>query len=104
MDLTLNDSIVVSEDVLFRALDDEAVLLDLKTGVYFGLNPLGARIWQLILERHSLSGVLEVLLHEYDVERSVVETDLLELGRRLCASGLGEIRAQQPVWTSETRC
>jgi len=39
MDLTLNDSIVVSEDVLFRELDDEAVLLNLKTGIYFGLNP-----------------------------------------------------------------
>jgi hypothetical protein len=104
MDLTLNDSIVVSEDVLFRALDDEAVLLDLKTGVYFGLNPLGARIWQLILEKHSLARVLEVVLREYDVERSVVETDLLELGLRLCASGLGEIRAQFPVTTSETRC
>jgi hypothetical protein len=93
MDLTLNDSIVVSEDVLFRALDDEAVLLDLKTGVYFGLNPLGTRIWQLIVEKHSLSGILEVVLREYNVERSVGEADLLELGRKLCASGLGEIRA-----------
>jgi hypothetical protein len=104
MALTLSDSIVVSEDVLFRALDDEAVLLDLKTGVYFGLNPLGARIWQLIVEKHSLARVLEVVLHEYDVEPSVVETDLLDLGLRLCASGLGEIRAEQPVTTSETRC
>jgi hypothetical protein len=31
------------------------------------------------------------MLHEYDVERAVLETDLLELGRQLCASGLGEI-------------
>lgn len=94
MDLTLNDSIVVSENVLFRTLDDEAVLLNLKTGVYFGLNPLGTRIWQLIVEERSLSRVMEGVLREYDVERSVVETDLLELGRRLCASGLGEIRAE----------
>jgi hypothetical protein len=94
MDLTLNDSIVVSENVLFRTLDDEAVLLNLKTGVYFGLNPLGTRIWQLIVEERSLLRVMEGVLREYDVDRSVVETDLLELGRRLCASGLGEIRAE----------
>ena len=91
MDLTLNDSIVVSEDVLFRELDDEAVLLNLKTGIYFGLNPLGTRIWRLILEERSLARVLEKMLHEYDVERAVMETDLLELGRQLCAGGLGEI-------------
>jgi hypothetical protein len=91
MDLTLNDSIVVSEDVLFRELDDEAVLLNLKTGIYFGLNPLGTRIWQLIVEERSLARVLEKVLHEYDVGRSVLETDLLALGRQLCSSGLAEI-------------
>ena len=91
MDVTLNDSIVVSEDVLFRELDDEAVLLNLKTGIYFGLNPLGTRIWQLIAAERSLSRVLEMMLLEYDVERAVLETDLLELSRQLCSSGLGEI-------------
>ena len=91
MDLTLNDSIFVSEDVLFRELDDEAVLLNLKTGIYFGLNPLGTRIWQLIVEERSLARVLEKVLHEYDVGRSVLETDLLALGRQLCSSGLAEI-------------
>jgi hypothetical protein len=91
MDLTLNDSIVVSEDVLFRELDDEAVLLNLKTGIYFGLNPLGTRIWQLIVEERSLARVFEKVLHEYDVGRSVLETDLLALGRQLCSSGLAEI-------------
>jgi hypothetical protein len=91
MDLTLNDSIVVSKDVLFRELDDEAVLLNLTTGIYFGLNPLGTRIWQLIVEERSLSRVLETMLHEYDVDRTVGETDLLELARQLCVNGLGEI-------------
>jgi hypothetical protein len=91
MDLTLNDSIVVSEDVLFRELDDEAVLLNLKTGIYFGLNPLGTRIWQLIVTERALCRVLDAMLLEYDVERSVLETDLLELSRQLCSSGLGEI-------------
>jgi hypothetical protein len=35
--------------------------------------------------------VLEKVLHEYDVGRSVLETDLLALGRQLCSSGLAEI-------------
>ena len=93
MSLTLNDSIIIPEDVLFRELDDEAVLLNLKTGTYFGLDPVGTRIWQLIVEERSLTRVLEAMLVEYDADRAVLEHDLLELSRQLCASGLCEVPA-----------
>jgi len=91
MELSLQDSIAISEDVLFRELDDEAVLLNLKTGVYFGLNPAGLRIWQLIAAGSSLHGVLETLNDEFEVNRDVLERDLLSLCRRLCAAGLGKV-------------
>ena len=35
-------------DILSRILDGEAVLLDLASGTYFGLNPVGSRVWELI--------------------------------------------------------
>ena len=82
-DLTLLDSLVVDGDVLFRQLDDEAVLLDLKSGTYFGLNDVGARTWQLILEHGVLSRVLDALVGEYAAEREVIERDLLALARQL---------------------
>ena len=88
MDLSLNDSITIPDDALFRELDGEAVLLNLKTGTYFGLNPVATRMWQLIAEQHSLARVLEALAGEYEADRLVLENDLLELGRQLCASGL----------------
>jgi hypothetical protein len=91
MELTLKDSIAIPEDVLFRELDDEAVLLNLKTGVYFGLNPTGLRIWQLIVEGRSLEQVLETMRGEYEVDVQVVERDLLDLCTQLCAQGLGEV-------------
>jgi hypothetical protein len=77
--------------VLFRELDDEAVLLNLKTGVYFGLNPTGLRIWQLIVEGRSLEQVLETMRGEYEVDVQVVERDLLDLCTQSCAQGLGEV-------------
>ena len=91
MDLTLRDSIAVANDVLFRELDGEAVLLNLKTGIYFGLNGVATRMWELIAQRGSLARVLDALADEYDVEPRVLETDLLDLGRQLCDSGLCEI-------------
>ena len=91
MEVTLRDSISIPGDVLIRELDGEAVLLHLETGTYFGLNPVGTRIWQLIAEGYSLEQVLETLSGEYDVDRRVLETDLLELARQLCANGLGRV-------------
>jgi hypothetical protein len=88
MSPTLDDRIVTSEDVLFRELDTEAVVLNLKTGIYYGLNPIGTRAWQLVAEHGTLARVLEVMLDEYDVERGVLEKDLLDLTRQLSDAGL----------------
>jgi hypothetical protein len=91
MELTLRDSITIPDDVLFRELDGEAVLLNLESGVYFGLNGVATRMWQLMVERRSLAAVLETLAGEYDAEPKVLEADLLELGRQLCANGLARV-------------
>ena len=88
MELTLRDSITIPDDVLFRELDGEAVVLNLESGVYFGLNPVATRMWQLIAEQHSLVTVLNTLATEYEADQTVLEADLLELGRQLCANGL----------------
>jgi hypothetical protein len=85
---TLNDSLVKTEDALFRELDAEAVLLNLKSGVYYGLNTVGTRAWQLITEHHVLARVLDIMADEYDVDRAVLERDLLDLSQQLRDAGL----------------
>jgi hypothetical protein len=59
--LALRDTVRINDDVVFRELEGEAVLLNLETGVYFGLNEVGTRIWSLLQERVSLKQVLERL-------------------------------------------
>ena len=86
--LSLDDALMVAPDVMFRQLDDEAVLLDLKSGIYFGLNGVGARTWELILEHGRLSEVRDALLREYEVDRNSVERDLLALAAELVARQL----------------
>jgi len=92
MTLTLHDSLCVRADVVFGLLDDESVLLDLKTGTYFGLDAVGTRIWQLIVEHASLARVRDIMLEEYAGDPETVERDLLELSRQLCAKGLADIK------------
>jgi hypothetical protein len=92
MEISLRDSLSIPADVLFRQLDTEAVLLNLKSGTYFGLNDVGARTWELIGAQGELAGVLDTLAEEYAEQRDVLERDLLALVRELCANGLLEAR------------
>ncbi len=93
MALTLDDPLVKTDDALFRELEAEAVLLNVRTGIYYGLNPVGTRAWQLLSEHQRLAGVVDVMLDEFDVERRVLESDLLALGGQLLDSGLCRIQA-----------
>jgi hypothetical protein len=77
--------------VLFRRVEDEAVLLDLRSGMYFGLNDVGARAWQLIVDHGALSLVLATLVDEYAAEREVVARDLLALVEQLVARKLATV-------------
>lgn len=90
-EVSLGDSLLAAEQVLFRQLDQEAVLLNLKSGTYFGLNDVGARMWALIVSGQSLSHIVEALEAEYDGGRAEIERDLLELARQLVAKGLASV-------------
>ena len=92
--LTLADSVTVSSDVVFRTLDGEAVLLRLDTGTYYGLEPVGTRIWELIIEHGSLRGVLDAMLREFDVDAARLESDVVRLAAELCANGLATVSAR----------
>lgn len=79
--VSLSSRVRVPQGILSNLLEDELVLLNLNTGVYFSLNPVGTRIWQL-LESHPsrpLRAVLETLADEYDVDRDRCRQDLLNL-------------------------
>jgi hypothetical protein len=76
---TLASRVRVNDDVLFQELQGEAVLLNLKSGVYFGLDPVGTRIWQLFAKHEVLSEVAQAMLAEYDVVEDKCSEDLLKL-------------------------
>ena len=58
---TLQDVITISPDVVFRDLDGEAVLLNLALGIYFGLNEVGTRMWNLLHQYSVLQQVFEIM-------------------------------------------
>jgi hypothetical protein len=78
----------VAGNVLFRDVGNEAVLLNLATSSYFGLNEIGARVWRLLASGASLAGVLEALQSEYDVPEEQLRRDLRALVDELVAEKL----------------
>ena len=85
--LTLQNRVTVCDDVVFRVLGEESVILSLDTGLYFGLDPVGTRIWTLLSER-DLAGVAEAIHLEFDAELQQIQQDVLSLVEQLVAKRL----------------
>ena len=89
--LTTESRIQIQPDVLFREIGGEAVLLNLQTGKYFGLDETGTRMWQLLAERGAIEPVVTALADEYEVTEEQVRKDLLALVEKLAANQLVQI-------------
>jgi hypothetical protein len=85
--LTLETRVAVCDDVIFRALGEESVILSLDTGMYFGLDPVGTRIWTLLPDRN-LAQVADVIQQEFDADLRQIHQDLLALVEQLIAKRL----------------
>jgi hypothetical protein len=80
-----------SEQVTWKALDGESVLLNLETGVYFTLNDTGTAAWELFDGATSLAAIGEALCVRFNVLPEQARQDLLELTQTLLEEGLVRI-------------
>ena len=81
--MNFSDLVTIPAQVMARQVGNESVILDLSSGTYYGLDPVGARIWQLMTEGQTLAQVCETMLAEYEVSREDIERDVLALVQTL---------------------
>ncbi|HTP68759.1 MAG TPA: PqqD family protein [Dongiaceae bacterium] len=86
--VTFSDRVVVPAHVLIRHLDGEAVLLNLDTEEYFGLDTTGTRMWEVATRAASLEAAYATLVQEFEVEPEQLRANLTELMARLIENGL----------------
>ena len=67
------------EGVAAQVADGEAVLLDIESGEYFSLNPVGSRIWELCDGTRSTAEIVSVICGEFDVAEDVATADAHEI-------------------------
>jgi hypothetical protein len=83
----------IPETLSVSRLDDELVLLDEKSGKYFGLNPVGSRIFALLKETGDESKVLAALVSEYKAPEERLRADLEGFVAKLAALGIVKVDA-----------
>jgi len=88
----VNSSVVAAKEQVSSDLAGEAVILDFKSGVYYGLNEVGASIWNLIQEPKTVNEIRDAILEEYEVEPEQCDRDLKAILQQLADEGLIEVR------------
>jgi hypothetical protein len=83
-----------SPGVIYRPVNDGAVLLSTEEEVYFGLNSAGACIWELLAKHETLEELTAALEEFYpDVEPDTLRNDTTDLLDDLLAHGLVQVRS-----------
>ena len=91
--LSANSIVVAASGQVSCPLGEEAAILSTKTNMYYGLDPVGARVWAMLQEPRRVGELRDVIVNEFDVEAARCERDLIELLEKMRGEGLIEVRA-----------
>jgi hypothetical protein len=78
--------------VVFRTIDDQTIVLDLKSGRYFGLDAAGSRIWNPLVRGRRLGDIAATISREFPVSREQASRDVAGYALQLEAQGLIRLR------------
>lgn len=72
----MTQTLAPSPDATDSAVGDETVILHLGNGTYYGLDPLGTRIWAMLKDGQQPPAIRDTILGEFDVTPQVLEADM----------------------------
>ena len=86
--MQLDTKLSIPTQVMSRLVGDETVLLDLSSGIYFGLDGVGKRIWESVAEGNNLGQAVAVIVTEFEVDEEQAQADVIEFASDLVERGL----------------
>ncbi|MGC9973439.1 MAG: PqqD family protein [Bryobacteraceae bacterium] len=89
--LNENSTVVAVKEHVSCDLAGEVAILNMKNGIYYGLNPVGARVWRLIQQPMTLEKIRNVILAEFEVDCERCDADVRVLLDQLSEEGLIEV-------------
>ena len=91
MSVAMDSLVQRSPDQIACDMGGEMVILDLKSGMYYGLDLLGARVWSLIEQPATVTSIRDAVMADYDVDAETCERDILTFLRNMETAGLVHI-------------
>ena len=74
-----------SEEITYRIVDNEAVILNLKTGKYYSLNETATFIFKLLAAKTVTSEIIDRIAEEFEINKDNASADLKALIKDLTA-------------------
>jgi hypothetical protein len=88
MSASLETVVVARSNQVSARAGDDLVILDLDTSMYYSLDEVGARIFELCREPVTLASVLDAVVDEFEVDAATARADLVALVDTLIAEKL----------------
>ncbi len=95
MTLSLTSRVRAAPEQVSSDVAGETVILELGRGVYYGLEDVGARVWDLLREPRRVAEIRDVVVSEYEVDPERAGADLLRLLQEMESRGLVEVRDEE---------
>ncbi len=103
-DTLLGARLRLPEYVVHRSFVAETVILNLQTGKYHGLNPMGGHMLEVLGESADVRSAAERVATEYDQDPALVEEDFLAFVAICWTAASSKSRPTEPTWpTGRTR-
>ncbi|WP_036477737.1 PqqD family peptide modification chaperone [Myxosarcina sp. GI1] len=80
--------IIAAKGQIAAEMDGELLILNSNSGIYYGLNPIGQTVWNLIQQPKTFAEVRDAILTKYEVSSERCQSDLLSLLEQLQSKGL----------------
>ena len=95
MALTLRSVVSAAREQVSSGIGDDTVILELRGGVYYGLDGVGTRVWELLREPRTVRDIRDRIVLEFDVDDDRARDDLLVLLADMADRGLVEVRDEE---------
>lgn len=76
------------DKITWRVVEGTVVILNLESGLYYTLNEVGTKIWELLSKGHNLDEIAELIQGEFEVSKPLVSKDIDSLVNELKEEGL----------------
>lgn len=86
--VSLEDKFIRNNDIAWRVIDGEALVVSPKDSLIYPLNDAGARIWELLDGKRTVEEITSIICEEFEGEKKAIEGDTVDFIENLLKAGL----------------